>query len=198
MLLIIDNYDSFTYNLLDYFEQLGEECIVKKNDVSIDDIDFEFDRLLLSPGPGIPENSGNLMEILEYYHDKVPILGICLGHQAIGEFFGASLKHAIKPMHGKISEIEREEDNLFKNLPQKYKVVRYHSLVLEDIPDCLEVIAHTSEQEIMAIKHKELDIRGIQFHPEAILTEFGIEILKNWIETSGKNTQLKHFINLES
>lgn len=183
MLLLLDNYDSFTYNLYDYLAQLGLECKVFRNDISLSILKKQaFTGLVLSPGAYTPKASNNLMLILEYYHDKIPVLGICLGHQAIGEFFGAKLVKAKLPMHGKLSRIECQKDILFKHLPQKFKVVRYNSLLIENPNSVLRVIAETSSAEIMAIAHQNLPIWGLQFHPEAALTEYGLEILRNFVE----------------
>lgn len=181
MILILDNFDSFTYNLLDYFEQIGVKCLVYRNDASPREIfQHEFKAVVLSPGPGKPGASGCLMEVLRYYEKTHPILGICLGHQAIGQYFGADLVKADKPMHGKISTIAHKDDVPFIGLQEKLQVVRYHSLVLKNIPEALAVTASTEAGEIMAIKHTKLPIHGIQFHPEAILTEKGLQMLHNW------------------
>jgi anthranilate synthase component 2 len=179
--LLLDNFDSFTYNLLDYLGRIGVECVVKRNNVALEEITQEiYAGVLLSPGPSTPLKAGNLMKVLDYYHDKIPVLGVCLGHQAIGMYFGAKLKKAKQPMHGKISEIEVSPQGIFEDLPSKFQVVRYHSLILEDLPSSLMVTAQTTEQEVMAIAHPSLPIFGVQFHPEAILSEYGLEILKNW------------------
>ena len=187
MLLVIDNYDSFTYNLCDYFHQLEQELYVIRNDEKTADElkKYKFSGLVLSPGPGTPQSSGNLMQIIKYWHNKIPILGICLGHQAIGSFFGAELIKAPYPMHGKISEIELCNHSMWNDIPQKIKVCRYHSLVLKfNNSDCItETAICKTDNTNMAIAHKKLPIWGIQFHPEAILTEFGIDILKNWLNT---------------
>ena len=182
MILLLDNFDSFTYNLVDYFKQLNVNSKIFRNDQSINEITpFQCSGIVLSPGPGIPKNSGNMLDVIKYYMDKVPILGICLGHQAIGNFFNAKIIKAERPMHGKISSIYVENDYLFKGLPAIIKVVRYHSLVLNELPAEIEQIAYSNNGEIMAIKHKHKNIRGLQFHPEAILTEFGMDILRNWV-----------------
>ncbi|MCS6796092.1 MAG: aminodeoxychorismate/anthranilate synthase component II [Raineya sp.] len=184
-ILLLDNFDSFTYNLQDYLERLGAKCQVFRNNIDIQEItQFQYQGVVLSPGPATPQKAGNLMQILDFYHDKLPILGVCLGHQAIGEYFGATLTHAHAPMHGKISEIFVKPSILFANLPTKFKVVRYHSLVLQNLPQSLRVIALTcdSYQEIMALEHTNLPIFGVQFHPEAILCEYGLEILRNWLK----------------
>lgn len=181
-ILLLDNFDSFTYNLLDYLGRVGLACEVHRNNVPLSTIlKTHYAGLLLSPGPGKPQEAGNLMEILAYFQDKLPILGVCLGHQAIGEFFGAKLMKAQKPMHGKISKIRLvNESILFKNLPKQFGVVRYHSLVLSNLPECLKVTALSPENEIMALEHKFLPICGVQFHPEAALTDFGLQMIENW------------------
>lgn len=183
-LLLLDNYDSFTYNLKDYFEQLGCECIVVRNDeTDINGLNrIQFDGIVISPGPGTPAKAGILNEVIKVYHTKVPILGICLGHQAIGEFFGAKLKKAAYPMHGKVSQVIHTRDSLFAGLPSPMQVCRYHSLILEWEGGAeITGIAHTQQGEIMALKHNTLPVFGVQFHPEAILTQSGIELLKNWL-----------------
>ncbi|UII27875.1 aminodeoxychorismate/anthranilate synthase component II [Fulvivirga maritima] len=185
-ILLLDNFDSFTYNLVDYFSQLGIKSIVFRNDVPLDLITARrYDGVVLSPGPETPGKAGNLMEVVEYYHQKLPMLGICLGHQAIGEFFGGKLIKAQAPMHGKISEIEHSGDILFKNLPKKINVVRYNSLLVEQSPE-YEVIATTEKGENMALKHLNLPLWGVQFHPEAALTQYGLEMLKNWASYNDK------------
>ncbi len=191
MLLLIDNYDSFTYNLKDYFEQLGEECLVIRNDaLTIDEIDkLNFDKIVLSPGPERPQTAGILNTIIQHYYLRYPILGICLGHQALGEFFGAKLVKASYPMHGKVSLIEHNGDEIFNTLPKKFEVCRYHSLILVDIkPKTLKIVAKTESEEIMAIKHTILPIWGVQFHPEAVLTQHGISLLRNWLVTVDTKT----------
>lgn len=180
MILLLDNYDSFTYNLVDYFDQLGVKSHVLRNSIPLDEIKRNsYKGVVLSPGPETPDKAGNLMAVIDYYHDKLPMFGICLGHQAIGQYFGANLVKAKAPMHGKVSVISHSDDILFKNLPKKINVVRYNSLLIAGGRHC-EVIASTSEDENMAIKHKELPLWGVQFHPEAALTENGLQILKNW------------------
>ncbi len=183
MILLVDNYDSFTYNLVDYFAQIGVTCHVVANDIEFGAIPFEkYSGIVLSPGPGRPDNSGITNAIIKQFLKKLPILGICLGHQAIGMYFGASLQKALKPMHGKISSVACQKDYLFEGLPGEMEIVRYHSLVLHDIPSSLEVIASTAEGEVMAIRHKDLPIRGLQFHPEAALTLHGMAMLRNWVK----------------
>lgn len=185
MLLVIDNYDSFTYNLCDYFHQLGEKLIVIRNDEkeSVELKTLNFSGIVLSPGPGTPQSSGNLMQIIEYWHDKVPILGICLGHQALGSFFGAKLVKTPYPRHGKISEIALSKHPMWNEMPEKIKVCRYHSLAIEFESSKNLILTSICEHDKinMAFAHQFLPIWGIQFHPEAILTEYGIQILKNWL-----------------
>lgn len=183
MILLLDNFDSFTYNLVDYFDQLGVQCEVLRNNVSIDTIrSLEIDAIILSPGPGVPSTSGILMDVIEEYHKKVPMLGVCLGHQAIGEYFGSELIKAEHPRHGKITSIKVVNDSLFKNLPKRFNVVQYNSLILDKTAKPLQTIAASEYGHIMAIAHESLPIWGVQFHPEAALTEYGLEILKNWVE----------------
>lgn len=184
MILLIDNYDSFTYNLKDYFEQLGEECIVVRNDaLTLEQIkQLKFNKIVLSPGPERPEKAGVMNEVIREFHSTIPILGICLGHQAIGEFFGANLVKAKKPMHGKVSSIQHNGAAIFNNIPTPFEVCRYHSLIITSIEHAeLESIANTSLGEIMAVKHNKFKIFGVQFHPEAILTKFGLKLLDNWL-----------------
>lgn len=189
MLLILDNYDSFTLNLVDYFEQMDIACIVKQNDVTLSELDqLSFQGIVLSPGPGTPSESGILMKVIEKYHQTHPILGICLGHQAIGQFFGADIMKAHAPVHGKTNNIQHSEDQIFNGIPQNFNVVRYHSLILGNLPNQIEKIAFdNSRGEIMAIRHNSLPIRGLQFHPESILTEYGMQILRNWVRLTGIN-----------
>jgi len=194
MLLIIDNYDSFTFNLVDYFEQLGEECTVVKNDTSIADIpNLDFKALVLSPGPGKPDEAGYLLDYIKHFKNKLPILGICLGHQAIAQHFGYKVHKALKPMHGKISEIySLSKDKIFDRLPIKWKVVRYHSLVVSFSENGeLQPLAQTAEKENMALKHSELPIYGIQYHPEAAVTQHGLLILDNWLRSVKKEASVQ-------
>jgi anthranilate synthase/aminodeoxychorismate synthase-like glutamine amidotransferase len=182
LILVFDNYDSFTYNLVDYFGQIGVSTEVIRNDFPLVEINFnKYSGIVLSPGPEKPRDAGNLMKVVEHQIGKRPMLGICLGHQAIGQYLGAKLVKANYPMHGKLSEIRTEEGVLFKNLPSSFNVVRYHSLVLQDLPKSLKAVALAKHQELMAFENNELKVAGIQFHPEAILTEYGLEILKNWL-----------------
>lgn len=187
MLLIFDNYDSFTFNLCDYFKQLGQDITVVRNDEkTLEELEsLNFQAIVISPGPGIPQQSGILMAVLERWHNRLPILGICLGHQAIGQFFGAKLVRAVVPMHGKVSKIKTVNHPLWNNIPMEFSVCRYHSLVIklpENSP--LQILAESmDDHEIMAITHRHLPVTGIQFHPEAILTENGMAILFNWLNT---------------
>ncbi|MCG8387675.1 MAG: aminodeoxychorismate/anthranilate synthase component II [Cytophagales bacterium] len=182
MILLLDNFDSFTYNLVDYFHQLGIECTVVRNNISLTSIvQLEISALVISPGPCTPARSGNLMQVLDHYHDKVPILGICLGHQAIAHYFGGKVVKALRPMHGKLSRVCIEEDPLFRQIPSTFEVARYNSLVVELDNKRVRPIAWSDEREVMALKHSSLPIWGVQFHPEAILTEYGLDLLKNWL-----------------
>lgn len=183
-IIIIDNYDSFVYNLSHLIKEFGVEVTVKRNDqFKLEDIET-FDKILLSPGPGIPEEAGLLIDVIRTYAGKKPILGVCLGEQAIGEVFGGKLTNLDDVFHGIQSQIKLTvSDYLFEGLPSKIKVGRYHSWIVDknSLPDCLEVTAVTEEGYIMALRHKTLDIRGVQFHPESVLTPEGKQILYNWI-----------------
>ena len=183
MILLLDNFDSFSYILVDYFRRLNVDCMVLRNDTPVQELTgHNFKGIVLSPGPKTPEKAGNLMEVLSLYHQKLPVLGICLGHQAIGQFFGGQVTKALRPVHGKISAIRFNKDIIFQGIPSsEINVVRYNSLVVRNLPDVLEAIALSKEEEIMALKHKHLPIWGVQFHPEAELTEFGLVMLKNWV-----------------
>jgi anthranilate synthase component II len=169
--------------LADYFRQLGVEMQIVRNNVTLEELDkIPFKGLVLSPGPETPDKAGNLMLIMEKYHQKVPILGICLGHQAIGMFFGASLVKGHVPVHGKVHEVYQiHSHSVLENIPSQFHVTRYHSLKLEHLPDCLQPLLETASGENMAIAHKTLPIVGIQYHPEAHLTEYGLLILRNWL-----------------
>lgn len=183
MILLFDNYDSFTYNLLDLFHQSGVEIkVVRNNELSLSEIIASNpEAIVISPGPGRPEQSGILMELVEHFHNKVPMLGVCLGLQAIALYFGGKLKHAIKPMHGKTSEIYFETHAMFEGIPPKSKMMRYHSLIAEELPSSLKIIGKSAEGEIMAIAHDNLKIWAVQFHPESILSEYGPKIVENWL-----------------
>jgi anthranilate synthase component 2 len=192
MLLLIDNFDSFSHMLADLLRQTGEELQVLRNDVSLEEIkQLEFDGLILSPGPGVPSQAGNLNEIFAEYYNKIPVLGVCLGHQAIGEFFGATLKKNPVPTHGKVHKVRKTNTHPYTmELPESFKVTRYHSLQLANLPKELEVILETESGEVMGIAHKSLPILGIQYHPEAYLTEYGLELVKSWVEQI--NLQKQH------
>ncbi|MEQ8478409.1 aminodeoxychorismate/anthranilate synthase component II [Fulvivirga sp.] len=182
--LLLDNFDSFTFNLVDYFLQLGVKCDVVRNNVGIDVIeDLKPTALIISPGPEIPLKAGCLMEVLSMYAEKIPILGICLGHQAIGEYYGMNLIKAPHPRHGKITSISHLEDDIFKNIPEIFNAVQYNSLILDNRPNAnIDIIATANNGQVMAIKHNKLPVWGLQFHPEAALTEHGLRMLKNWVD----------------
>ena len=193
MILMIDNYDSFTYNVVQYLGELGYDVTVFRNDViSIQEIQNLSPRqIVISPGPCTPNEAGISMEVVRYFTGKIPILGICLGHQSIGQVFGGNIKKARKVMHGKLSQIHHCSDGIFRNLQTPFKATRYHSLVIDkkQLPDCLEITAWTEDEageteEIMGVRHKEFEVEGVQFHPESILSDHGHEILKNFL---GKN-----------
>ncbi|MBN7814945.1 anthranilate synthase component II [Algoriphagus pacificus] len=184
MILLIDNFDSFSHMLADLIRQTGATLKILRNDVELESLEqFEFSGLILSPGPGIPSKAGNLNKILEAYYDKVPILGVCLGHQAIGEFFGAKLIKNNFPVHGKVHQVKKCSLHFYtEGIPDTFQVTRYHSLQLENIPESLQVILETDKKEVMGIAHRELPILGIQYHPEAYLTEYGLTLIKNWLK----------------
>jgi anthranilate synthase component II len=186
MLLMIDNYDSFTYNIVQYFGELGEDVRVHRNDeITIEQIEaLNPDRICISPGPKAPAQAGISVDVLKHFAGKKPILGVCLGHQAIGEAFGGKIIRAKEVMHGKTSPIAHTGEGVFKDLPSPFTVIRYHSLAIEraSLPACLEVTAWTNDGEIMGVRHKEFDIEGVQFHPESILSEHGHAMLKNFLE----------------
>ncbi|MEG0883528.1 MAG: aminodeoxychorismate/anthranilate synthase component II [Janthinobacterium sp.] len=186
MLLMIDNYDSFTYNIVQYFGELGEDVRVYRNDeITIEQIEaLNPDRICISPGPKAPAQAGISVEVLRHFAGKKPILGVCLGHQAIGEAFGGKVIRAKQVMHGKTSFIAHTGVGVFKDIPSPFTVIRYHSLAIEraSLPSCLEVTAWTDDGEIMGVRHREYDIEGVQFHPESILSEHGHALLKNFLE----------------
>ena len=186
MLLMIDNYDSFTYNIVQYFGELGEDVRTVRNDeITLNDInELKPDRICISPGPKSPADAGVSVEVLKQFAGKLPILGVCLGHQAIGAAFGGKVIRAKEVMHGKTSLIAHTGEGVFKGLPSPFTVIRYHSLAIEraSLPDCLEVTAWTDDGEIMGVRHKEFDIEGVQFHPESILSEHGHALFKNFLE----------------
>ncbi len=186
MLLMIDNYDSFTYNIVQYFGELGVEVKTFRNDeITLDDIAaLKPERICLSPGPCTPHEAGICIALLQRFAGQLPILGVCLGHQAIGAAFGGKVVRAREVMHGKTSLIAHTGVGVFKGLPSPYTVTRYHSLAIEraSLPDCLDVTAWTDDGEIMAVRHKEFKLEGVQFHPESILSEHGHALLKNFLE----------------
>jgi len=190
LILMIDNYDSFTYNLVQYLQGLEAEVLVYRNDeISLDEIEkLNPDMIVLSPGPCTPNEAGICIEVVKKFKGKLPILGICLGHQTIGQVFGGDVIKALEPVHGKVHPINHTNDGVFKGLNNPLKVTRYHSLVLkrETLPECFEITAETIDGEIMGIKHKEYLIEGVQFHPEAILTEMGMELLENFLQEAKK------------
>lgn len=190
MLLMIDNYDSFTYNLVQYFGELGADIRVFRNDeISIAEIEkLAPTRIVISPGPCTPKEAGISVEAIRHFSGKIPLLGVCLGHQSIGEAFGGKVVRAKRVMHGKISAIHHRGEGVFRNLDNPFNATRYHSLVIEQqsLPDCLEVTAWTNNEdgnmeEIMGVRHKTLPVEGVQFHPESILTEHGHKLLKNFL-----------------
>ncbi|WP_291012753.1 aminodeoxychorismate/anthranilate synthase component II [Hydrogenophaga sp.] len=188
-LLMVDNYDSFTFNIVQYFGELGAEVTVVRNDeITVDEIQRrvkvgEVDRLVISPGPCSPKEAGVSVSAIDRLAGQLPILGVCLGHQAIGAAFGGRIVRAQELMHGKTSVISTTQEGVFAHLPAKFRVNRYHSLSIarDSLPDCLQVTAWTDDGEIMGVKHKTLDIEGVQFHPESILTEHGHAMLKNFL-----------------
>lgn len=190
MMLMIDNYDSFTYNLVQYLGELGADVVVHRNDqISVEQIEaLRPERIMVSPGPCTPNEAGVSMDAIRHFAGKLPILGVCLGHQSIGQVFGGRIIHAREIMHGKTSMIHHTGKGVFSGLPNPYEATRYHSLVIEkeSLPDCLEVTAWTeledgSMDEIMGVRHKEYAIEGVQFHPESILTEHGHDLLRNFL-----------------
>ena len=188
MLLMIDNYDSFTYNLVQYLAELGQDVQVYRND----EIDLAKvkslnpDHIVISPGPCTPNEAGISVPLIHEFAGKIPLLGVCLGHQSIGQAFGGKIVHAKQLMHGKTSLIHHKNTGVFKDLPNPYTATRYHSLVIEreSLPDCLEITAWTDDGEIMGVRHKTLPVEGVQFHPESILTEYGHELLNNFLKAN--------------
>ena len=185
MWALIDNYDSFTYILLHYLLQCGHECVVYRNDeISLEQlISLAPERLIISPGPETPLQAGITMAAIDHFHKRIPILGVCLGHQALGMYFGARLVHTAYPMHGKTSAITHTGHSLFSGIPSPFTAMRYHSLAVADFSNpSLEAIAHTEDGTIMALAHKQYPCIGVQFHPESVGTEHGLQLLKNWSE----------------
>jgi anthranilate synthase component 2 len=188
MILMIDNYDSFTYNLVQYLGELGAEVSVYRNDeITVERVEaLRPSHIVLSPGPCTPNEAGITLPLLARLAGKVPILGVCLGHQAIGQAFGGRVVRAGQVMHGKTSRVRHDEKGVFTGVPDPFVATRYHSLVVEkaSLPDCLEATAHAEDGEIMGLRHRELPVEGVQFHPEALLTEHGHRMLQNFIEGS--------------
>ena len=192
MLLMIDNYDSFTYNLVQYFGELGADiCVYRNDEINLEEIEALVpEQIVISPGPCTPAEAGISVSVIKHFAGKIPILGVCLGHQSIGEAFGGKIVRAKRVMHGKVSAIHHEGQGVFKEIENSFDATRYHSLVIEkdSLPDCLELTAWTensdgSFEEIMGVRHKELQIEGVQFHPESILSQHGRKMLKNFLET---------------
>jgi len=189
MLLLIDNYDSFTYNLFQYFSELREKVLVVRNDktttAEIEQLNPE--RIVISPGPSVPEKAGISNEIIRHFGNRLPILGVCLGHQCIGFSYGGIIEQASKIMHGKSSPIHHNGEGVFAGLPNPFTAIRYHSLVVrrEELPDCLEITAWTDDGTIMGLRHRHYPVEGTQFHPESFMTEVGKELLQNFLKVLG-------------
>ncbi|MBU1181749.1 MAG: aminodeoxychorismate/anthranilate synthase component II [Proteobacteria bacterium] len=185
MILMIDNFDSFTYNLVQYIKQLGAEVkVVRNNAMSVPDIiSFMPSGIVISPGPGRPESAGISIPVIEHFSGKIPILGVCLGHQAIAKAFGGSIVSAKKLMHGKVSDIKSDGKSLYKGIPNPFKAMRYHSLAVsgENLPSCLEISSKSEEGEIMGLRHRSHSTEGVQFHPESIMTSVGKRLLRNFL-----------------
>ncbi len=186
-ILVIDNYDSFVFNIVSYLAQLGADVDVRRNDeVDIDEA-LTYDGILISPGPGTPEDAGVSMDLIRAAQGRVPVFGVCLGHQAIGAVYGAHVSRAPELLHGKTSQVSHAQHGVFKGLPEPFTATRYHSLAIEDdsVPDCLEVTARSESGVIMGVRHRDFDVEGVQFHPESVLTEGGYRILANWLAVCG-------------
>jgi anthranilate synthase/aminodeoxychorismate synthase-like glutamine amidotransferase len=185
MLLVIDNYDSFTYNLVQYLGEMHENIVVRRNDaITLDEINrLRPSHIVISPGPCSPSEAGISVATIRRFSDRIPTLGVCLGHQSIGQAFGGNIVRAARPMHGKKSPIHHDGRGVFQGLPNPFTATRYHSLIIdaESLPSCLEVTAWTQEGEIMGVRHKSLQTEGVQFHPESIMTEYGHEMLANFL-----------------
>jgi anthranilate synthase/aminodeoxychorismate synthase-like glutamine amidotransferase len=185
MILLLDNYDSFTYNLAQYLGQMGQELEVRRNDqITIEEIEeLEPERIVISPGPCTPKEAGISVPLVEHFAGKIPILGVCLGHQAIGAAFGGRVIRAPKLMHGKTSEIEHDGKTIFRGLPQNFTATRYHSLIVErkSLPGSLQISAETADGTIMGLRHRKLRVEGVQFHPESVLTAQGFKLLENFL-----------------
>ena len=190
-IVVVDNYDSFTYNLVQYVASLGANCQVRLNDrVTTDEIrDMAPHGILLSPGPGTPDDAGVTLDVIRELSREIPVFGVCLGLQSIGQAFGGKVIRAPRLMHGKTSPIEHDGRGVFTGVPNPFQATRYHSLVVEEatLPSCLEVSARTPEGEIMGIRHRTLPVEGVQFHPESILTEHGLDLVQNWLNSLGQS-----------
>ena len=187
MLLVIDNYDSFTYNLVQYLGELGAMVEVRRNDqVTLDEIENRLrpERIVISPGPGTPNDAGITLDVIQRFAGKIPLLGVCLGHQAIGQAFGGKVVRAPELMHGKASDVHHDGKTIFAGLGDQLRAGRYHSLIVEreSLPSCLEISAHTADDIIMGLRHRELKVEGVQFHPESILTSDGKQLLANFLK----------------
>lgn len=185
MILVVDNYDSFTYNLVQYFGELGAELVVRRNDqITVDEVEqMRPERLCISPGPGTPDDAGISNDLIRRFGPRIPVLGVCLGHQCIGQVYGGQVVRADRLMHGKTSPILHEGDGVFAGLPIPFEATRYHSLIVrrETLPAELEIVAETSEREIMGLRHREHPVHGVQFHPESIMTGEGKKLLANFL-----------------
>ncbi|MGW8959289.1 aminodeoxychorismate/anthranilate synthase component II [Paenibacillus sp. NPDC055715] len=186
MILVIDNYDSFTYNLVQYLGELGEEVTVRRNDeIDLKGIEeLAPEHILISPGPCTPNEAGISLDVISHFKGRIPIFGVCLGHQAIGQAFGGNVIRAERLMHGKTSPILHHNTSVFEGLPSPFTATRYHSLLVEreSLPECLEITAETAEGEIMGLRHKEFAVEGVQFHPESIITDYGHQLLRNFLK----------------
>ena len=185
MILVLDNYDSFTYNLVQYFGELGAELVVRRNDrTTIDEVEeLHPEKICISPGPGTPDEAGISNDLIRHFGPRIPVLGVCLGHQCIGQVYGGEVVRAERIMHGKTSPILHEGDGVFRGLPIPFEATRYHSLIVrrETLPEELEVVAETSDREIMGLRHREHPVHGVQFHPESIMTGEGKKLLANFL-----------------
>ncbi len=194
MILMIDNYDSFTYNLVQYLGEMGQKLVVRRNDqITLEEIEkMDPDYLMISPGPCSPDEAGISMEAIRRFAGKIPVFGVCLGHQSIAQIFGGDVVRAERLMHGKTSEINHDGKTVFENLPHPFTATRYHSLIVkrETLPDCFDITAETDEGEIMGIRHKELAVEGVQFHPESIMTDTGKIMLRNFLDHYKKDEQV--------
>jgi len=194
MVLMIDNYDSFTYNLVQYLAELGAQVRVVRNDeISVDEVRSLAPRaIVISPGPSAPDQAGISLELVQHLAGRVPIFGVCLGHQTIGQAFGGKVVRAKRVMHGKVSVVRHDGEGVFRGLPAEFRATRYHSLAVEraSLPACLKITAEAEDGEIMGVRHRDYAVEGVQFHPEALLTENGHRMLQNFIEGAGRRTEL--------